>query len=163
MEILIFCSAGMDFGKPKGDPGPFLLENCLAATSSILNCTMEMRTTSPSWERDPTLCAAGTHSRSYPALSPTSVKSLCSQSTELIQSFLLPVADENCYLSFPPSQNLHVRQLHYTTICVASRLVSHLLHAYRLTDLSQHSRAPTAELWIILASTARQWTSPGKK
>lgn len=132
METLIFCSAGMGFGKLKGDPCPFLLENCPAATSSILNCTMETRTTSPSWERDPPLCAAGTHSRSFPALSPTSVKPLCSKSTELIQSFLLPVEDENRCLSFPPSQNLHVRQLHYTTICVASGLVSRLLHEYRL-------------------------------
>lgn len=135
-----FCRASTRFGKPKGDPGTFLLKNCLTATSSIFNCT------SPSWERDPSLCAEGTHSRSCPALSPDSVKFLCSQSTELIQSNLLPVADQNCCLSFPPSHNLHVWQLHYMTICVASGLVSCLLHACCLIYLSQPSRALTAEV-----------------
>lgn len=132
METLIFCSAGMGFGKPKGDPGPFPLETVLQQQTSILNCTTETRTTTLSWERDPPLCAADTHSRSFPASSSTSVKPLCSWSTELIQSFSLPVADENCCLSFPPSQDLHVRQLHYSTSCVARGLASCLIPAYHL-------------------------------
>lgn len=36
LAMQIFCSAAMGFGKSKGDPGPFLLENCSAAISSIL-------------------------------------------------------------------------------------------------------------------------------
>lgn len=69
------------------------------------------------------------------------------------------MADENCCLSFPPSQNMHIWQLQYTTICVSRGIVSCLLQEYQTEiyiHLTQCSKALTAEVEVLLSSAKQR-------
>lgn len=165
MAMQIFCSAGMGFGKPKGIQVSFCWRTVLQQYPlSYIFHTMETRTVSPSWERDPPPRAAGTNSRLLPALSPSSVKPLRCQSTELFQSFSLPVADENAAFPFYP----HRTCIFGNCSTQPSVLQVGLCPAYDMNIrqtyicLNRSSKAVTAEA-EILASTSRQWTLLEKK